>query len=379
MDAIAASKGLSSQGPLVPHFDGTSNDILKEFMSVVARYCLLNDCVHMVIPASFRGRYMSAAMEALYNGPDFDSVQPVEPVVAFQAGPNLTYKLRLQNYQAQKAAARIIGFALSEALGPAVVAQIGNPSFGINGMTSAEIITALMQYYGAPKPEEVETLRKVIITYDRDSKVAINKVKHDKAYQTLKEAGREVSPADKLTNLKAAIKTRSNLSSAKTSYERSTEESDQTYEGLYRAVGKSEDAGLIDEGSFSSTSRSHVANAAVTDSAYAAADLTHGARLERLEKGLEKLLERSLGGKLAPSTAPSKSGQPNPPKLHLLEAPDKIMIKYCSKCNWNPSHITKTCNIINSDERLKGIFSNRHSPEQRNKEVMEHFHSQIKA
>ena len=195
MDALAASKGHSSSGPSVPHFDGTSNDTLKECMSVVARYCLLNECVHMVIPTPLRGRYMSAAIEAVYNGPDFDSVQPVEPVVAFQAGPNLTYKTRLQNYQAQKAAARTIGFALSEALGPAVVAKIGNPSFGINGMTSAEIITALMLHYGAPKPEEVETLRKVIITYDRESKVACTRDQQGEARQGVpdSEGGRSRS------------------------------------------------------------------------------------------------------------------------------------------------------------------------------------------
>ena len=319
---------------------------------------------------------MTATMEALYNGTEFDSVQPAEaPAAAFGVPPSLTFKTRLQNFHTQKAASRIISVALSEALGEAVIAKIGDPSYGINGMSSAEIITALMLHYGAPKPDEVEALRNIIISYGREDKVAINKTRHDKAYQTLKEAGREVSAADKLTNLKAAIKTKSNLNAAKTSYERATEEADQTYDGLYKAAEKSETQGLTDESSFSSSSRSHVANAAVTDSAYAAADMSMSARMERLEKVVEKGFEKFLsqGGKPTPSKVSGNSE----PKMHPLTALDPSHDKYCGKCGHNSSHTTRECSNITSD-RQKKIFSKRTTPQQRNKEAKEYFDSQKK-
>jgi len=351
---------------MIPFFDGTRRELITDVLKSVALYALITKCVHLAIPVDLRPQFMRPQDVATYGGPTFDTVEPAQPPLQPFGVPDLTFKARLERYLKQSLHCDELTMTLAQALGPAVIAKIGDPRHGIHGWSCMELFEALTEHYGTLKDKEIVALREATTSYDRDAKVSINKQAQDKAYLTLSDAERAVTPADKLTNLKATLKSNSNYTMAKNIYEMKTMPHLQTYEGLWEEIQRAEDAGNEDQGSFSTASRQR-ANAAVIDSACAASDLTLGARIERLEKVVEKGLEKFLG-----HSTPSKASGSSEPKMHPLKAPDASLIFYCGKCSHNATHTTTSCSEIKSDYQ-KETFSRRTTPQLRNKDVMECF------
>jgi hypothetical protein len=358
---------------MVPYFDGTRRELITDVLKAVAMYALTHKCVQLAIPAILRPQFMRPQDVATYAGPTVDTEEPAQPPIVFGAA-DLTFKARLERFLKQSQHCDELTMMLAQALGPAVIAKIGDTRHGIHGWSCMELFTALMDNYGALKDKEIVDLRAATTYYDRDAKVSINKQAQDKAYMTLSDADRTVTAADKLTNLKSTLKSSSNFTMAKNMYEMKTETHLQTYESLWEEIQRAEDAGNEDQGSFSAASRQR-ANAAVIDSACAASDLTMGARMERLEKLVEKGLEKFLGH--SASSKASGNSEPNMPNMHPLKALDPSHVHYCGKCSHNPSHTTETCSKIKTDYQ-KERFSKRTTPQLRNKDVMECFNNQKK-